>query len=87
MRKFFVTLAVLANFSLAELPICAEFQGEKNVQCVSGKNQAVIITTHADSTKTYEFFVGNKKAYILNYGVKNFAYISLRILRRYFSHV
>lgn len=64
MRKLFVTLAVLANFSLAELPICAEFQGEKNVQCVSGKNQAVIITTHADSTKTYEFFVGNKKAYI-----------------------
>lgn len=65
MRKILFTIAVMATFCFsANLPICEEFNGEKNVQCVSGEKQAVIITTHEDGSKTYEFFVGDKKAYI-----------------------
>jgi len=65
MRKLFVTIALMATFTFsANLPICEEFKGEKNVKCIKGEKQAVIITTHADGSKTYEFFVGDKKAYI-----------------------
>ena len=65
MRKIIMAMAVMTAISFsAELPICEEFVGEENVQCVSGEKQAVIITTHKDGTKTYEFFSEGKKAYI-----------------------
>lgn len=65
MRKLLFTIAILATFTFsANLPICEEFKGEKNITCLKGEKQAVIITTHADGSKTYEFFVGDKKAYI-----------------------
>ena len=75
MRKLFLTITLLAAFAVsAELPICEEFEGEQNISCVAGDNTALIITYHADKSRTYEFFKGDKKVY-LEYGDK-FVYAS-----------
>ena len=75
MRKLFLTIAILTAFAVsAELPICEEYEGEKNISCVAGDNTALIITYHADNSRTYEFFKGDKKVY-LEYG-DSFVYAS-----------
>ena len=75
MRKLLLTIIAISAFALAnDLPICEEFEGEKNISCVAGDNTALIITYHADKSRTYEFFKGDKKVY-LEYGDK-FVYAS-----------
>ena len=70
MRKLFLTIIALSAFALAnDLPICEEYEGEKNISCVAGETQAVIISYHKDGSRTYEFFKGDKKVY-LEYGDK-----------------
>lgn len=70
MRKLFLTIITLSAFALAnDLPICEEYEGEKNISCVAGETQAVIISYHKDGSRTYEFFKGDKKVY-LEYGDK-----------------
>jgi len=68
MRKFLLTIIALgASAFSSELPICEEFTGEQNVSCVAGDSTALIITAHADGSKTYEFYKGDRKMY-LEYG-------------------
>lgn len=70
MSKLFLTIITLSAFALAnDLPICEEYEGEKNISCVAGETQAVIISYHKDGSRTYEFFKGDKKVY-LEYGDK-----------------
>lgn len=58
-----VAVAVAVSFG-AEMPICEEFEGENNITCVATDRQAVIITTHADGSKSYEFFKDGRKIYL-----------------------
>ena len=75
MRKQILTILALGSMALAnDLPICEEFNNEPQISCVAGDNAALIITYHADKSRTYEFFKGNKKVY-LEYGDK-FVYAS-----------
>ncbi len=75
MRKMLFTILTLCAVAFAtELPICEEFEGEKNVSCVAGDRQAVIITYHADGSRSYEYFKDNRKIY-LEYG-ENYVYAS-----------
>ena len=75
MRKLFLTILALSAFALAnDLPICEEFEHETNVSCVAGDSQALIITYHADNSRTYEFFKGDHKIY-LEYG-ENYVFAS-----------
>lgn len=75
MRKLFLTIITLGAFAFgSELPICDEFNNEPQISCVAGDNTALIITYHADNSRTYEFFKGDKKVY-LEYGDK-FVYAS-----------
>lgn len=68
MRKTFLTIAILAAFAVStELPICEEFANETNVSCVAGDSTALIISVHADGSKSYEFYKNDKKVY-LEYG-------------------
>lgn len=68
MRKLFLTILTLSIFSFShELPICEEYESEPNIKCISSDKQAVIITTHLDGSRTYEYFSNNKKIY-LEYG-------------------
>lgn len=75
MRKQILTILALGSMALANnLPICEEYEGEPHISCVAGDNTALIITYHADNSRTYEFFKGDKKVY-LEYGDK-FVYAS-----------
>lgn len=65
MRKLMFTLLATSIFSFShELPICEEFSQEKNITCITGDKNAVIITSHKDGTKTFEYFIKGKKVYI-----------------------
>jgi len=56
-------LALATSAFCTETPICEEFSGESNVECVSNDSIAVI-TSRSPSGRTYEFYNGNRKAYL-----------------------
>ena len=64
-----INLPIIAGISLcvsafsAELPICEEFAGEENISCVAGDSLAVI-TSRSPEGRTYEFYSGDRKAYL-----------------------
>ena len=68
MRKinkiFWLVLAGAVLAGATEMPICEEFNDEPNITCVATDRQAVIITTHADGSKSYEFFKDGRKIYL-----------------------
>ena len=75
MRKLFLTIIALGAFAFgSELPICDEFNNEPQISCVAGDNTALIITYHADKSRTYEFYKNDRKVF-LEYG-ENFVYAS-----------
>lgn len=55
-------IAVAMAFA-SELPNCAEFEGEKNINCVRGDSTAVI-TSITPEGKSIEFFKGDRKGYL-----------------------
>lgn len=68
MRKQILTILALGSMAFAnDLPICEEFANETNVSCVAGDSTALIISVHADGSKSYEFYKNDKKVY-LEYG-------------------
>ena len=68
MRKLFLTIIALGAFAFgSELPICDEFNNEPQISCVAGDSTALIISVHADGSKSYEFYKKDKKVY-LEYG-------------------
>lgn len=76
MRKFFLTISVLACAVFShDLPICEEFANEKNITCVVGDNDAVITVLHADGSRTYEFFHNGRKIY-MEYSEKSILAVS-----------
>ena len=75
MRKQILTFFALGSMALAnDLPICEEFNNEPQISCVAGDNTALIITYHADKSRTYEFYKNDRKVF-LEYG-ENFVYAS-----------
>lgn len=60
-------MALVAVLSVAgvcaETPICEEFAGEPNISCVASDSVAVI-TSQSVTGKSYEFYKGDKKAYL-----------------------
>lgn len=62
-----IHLPIIAGLAVAgfcaELPICEEFTGESNIQCVAGDSVAVI-TSRSETGRSYEFFSGSRKAYL-----------------------
>lgn len=64
-KKIMLSVSVAVAVAVgAEMPICEEFEGEPNITCVATDRQAVIITTHADGSKSYEFYKDSKKVYL-----------------------
>ena len=57
-----IGLAAAAAMS-AELPVCEEFAGERNISCVRSGDRAVI-TSLTESGKSIEFFRGDRKGYL-----------------------
>ena len=57
-----IGLTVAAAMS-AELPVCEEFAGERNISCVRSGDRAVI-TSLTESGKSIEFFKGDRKGYL-----------------------
>lgn len=75
MRKIIFTICAITAMAMgADMPICEEYEDEPNVSCVAGDRQAVIITYHADGSRSYEYFKDNRKIY-LEYG-ENYVYAS-----------
>ena len=65
MRKMLFTILTLGALAFgADMPICEEYEGEPNVSCVTGDNRAVLITQHADGSRTLEYFKDNRKIYL-----------------------
>lgn len=62
-------ISVIAGLGLAcgvmgaELPVCEEFEGEENINCVRGDSSAVI-TSMSATGRSLEFFIGGRKAYL-----------------------
>lgn len=76
MRKFFLTISVLACAVFShDLPICEEFANEKNITCVVGDNDAVITSLHSDGSRTYEFWHNGHKIY-MEYSEKSILAVS-----------
>lgn len=65
MRKLFLTIMVTSIFAFGhDMPICEEFEHEKNVFCWTTPQFGLILTVHNDSSKTYELYKNNRKIYI-----------------------
>jgi hypothetical protein len=65
MRKIIFTICAITAMAMgADMPICEEYEGEPNVSCVTGDNRAVLITQHADGSRSYEYFKDNRKIYL-----------------------
>lgn len=58
-----IGLAMAMGVAAAELPVCQEFEGEKNISCVRSDSVAVISSMSANG-RSIEFFKGHKKAYL-----------------------
>lgn len=65
MNKIFAIIGMAAVGAMAaDLPICEEFNGESNVECVAGETSAVIISHFTDGSVAYEFFTAKGKGYV-----------------------
>lgn len=65
MKNLPIILGIAAIAAMAqEFPICEEFSGEKNITCVAGEENAVVISRFDDGSVGYEFYTKQGKGYI-----------------------